>query len=83
MKIIAITTAGAEYMYSVWSAHAVPVSSAEKICAALNKAGYRIRDGKTWRLYDVGPLDNAYDIAKQQRFSVRSGRVYDNEMYSY
>ena len=83
MRIIAITSAGKEYLYSLWSAHAVPAASAEKICAALNKANYRIRPGQAWKLYDVGQLDSAHDIACQQRFYIRSGRIFDSDTYNY
>lgn len=76
-KIIAIAPAGAEYVYKRDSAHVVPVSSAEKIRSALNAAGYRLRSGETWHLYDVGPYDNAYGYAALQRFYIRSGHVYE------
>lgn len=83
MKIVAITRPGTEYIYSVFSAHAVPVSSAQRIRSALNASGYRLKAGQTWHLYDVDKYDDAHAIAQQQRFSVRKGRLYSVEMYQY
>ena len=80
MKILAITTTGTEYLYSMLSVHAVSVASAEKIRSALNNARFRLRDGETWYLYDVGPLDPAYDLACMQRFTVRSGRIFERRI---
>lgn len=75
MKIVAVAPVGREYLYRASTAHAVPVSSAEKIRSALNAALYNLRDGETWHLYDVGPYDDAAVYANYQRCSVRSGRV--------
>lgn len=73
-KIIAIAPAGAEYVYKRDSAHVVPVSSAEKIRSALNAAGYRLRSGETWHVYDADACELA---ACWQRFYIRSGRLYE------
>ena len=69
MKILAKTTEGAEYLYSVRSAHKVSARSGQQIADALNKAGYQLeRPGEKWHLYDVDEYDTAYDMGLYQSF---------------
>lgn len=79
MTIIAKTKPGAEFTYSVKSAHAVSKASAEYIRDICNQYKYRLREGETWHIYDVDEYDHAYDVAQ-----VQHGRVYRGivKMYS-
>ena len=70
-KFVAIACKGKEFIYRRDSAHAVPVSSAEKIRSALNAAGYRLRPGETWHLYDNEGL------YCWKKFYIRSGRIWE------
>jgi len=77
MKVLAIAPVGAEFLYTLSSAHAVPSSSAEKIRSALNAARFRLRDGETWHLYDLSPFEVETTAATYQRFYIRSGRLFE------
>ena len=83
MKILAITPTGKEYQFRTFSAHSVPASSAQVICEALNRSGYRLRSGEQWHLYDIGELDSAYPVARFQSFRRRSGKIFEYPVYKY
>ena len=78
MLILAVAPKGKEFLYRSSSAHSVPKASAYRIRDALNRAGHKLKDGEVWHLYEVGPYDNAYDIARYQSFSTRKGRIYES-----
>ena len=76
MKILAKTTEGAEYLYSVRSAHKVSARSGQKIADALNKYGWQLETpDEIWHLYDVDEYDTAYDYAQFQSFTIRDGKI--------
>lgn len=79
MTIIAKTTEGKEYLYSVKSAHKVSKASADYICKICNEYKYRLKEGEKWNIYDIDAYENAYEVALQQH-----GRVYKGivKMYS-
>lgn len=77
MKIVARSEKGREFFYIPSSARSVPVSSALKICNALNAAGYQLLAGEVWHVHDVDIFDTAYDYAQFQKFFIRSGKLYD------
>ena len=77
MKILAITTAGKEYMYSASSARQVSNTSAEKIRQVVNAYQYKLKPGQLWHCYDIDKYDVAYDYAMGQRFTIRKGVVSD------
>ena len=75
MLVLAISIQGAEYAYNAASAHKVSKASAEKIAAALNKAGYKLKPGQVWYPHTVYYLDNAYAYAENQAFTVYKGSI--------
>lgn len=75
-KMIAKTIAGKEFVYSRNSAHAVAKSSAQKICDALNRTRYNLKDGEIWHVYDMGQYERDYTAAGYQKFAQRKGRLY-------
>ena len=75
-KLVAVSPVGQEFFYNRATAHAVPVSSAKKICAALNAAGYKLKPGEVWTVHDCGAYEMEYTSACFQRFGIRQGRVY-------
>jgi hypothetical protein len=50
-KLIAKTRKGKEYMHSRSHAY-FAYKDADKICDALNKAEYQLKDGECWYVYD-------------------------------
>lgn len=50
-KLIAKTMVGKEYMHSRSHAYFAD-KHADQICAALNKARYKLKDGECWHVYD-------------------------------
>ena len=52
-KLIAKTIIGKEYMHSRSHAYFAD-KDADKICEALNKARYQLKDGECWYVYDYG-----------------------------
>lgn len=77
MTIIAKGCKGAEFYYKAASAHKAPKTSANKICEALNKAGYKLNDNETWHVYEVSGFENAAIYAEGQRFAIRKGRLIE------
>lgn len=75
MKIAAITIKGTEFVYRGSTAHKVPERSAAAIVDALNTAGFRLRPGECWHLYDIDKYTGAYDFALCQAFRVYRGAV--------
>ena len=75
MKIVAKSTKGQEFLYSVRSAHEVPKTSAEIICNALNDAHYDLAENEVWHIHDVDRFDRAYEYAVTQRFERRNGKI--------
>lgn len=77
MKILAVSVAGREYLYTASTAHAVPEKYIDAVRSVLNRSHFRLKDGETWHVHDVGPYDRAHAYASAQRFFIRSGRVYE------
>jgi len=50
-KLIAKTLVGKEFMHSRSHAYFAD-KDADKICEALNKARYKLKDGECWYVYD-------------------------------
>ena len=76
-KIIAKTRAGEEFMYSRNSARSVSERSAKRICEIANAAGYQLRPGEKWHVYDVADYEIEYSAAAYQSFKIRRGVVSD------
>lgn len=69
MKIVAITTDGAEFWFKVRTAHKVSNAGAEKICKILNHIRYDLNaTAEKWWVYDIDKFDIAYDYAMTQNF---------------
>ena len=77
MKILAITTAGKEYLYSIKTARAVSDRSAVKITRIINGNKYLLQPGQVWHCYDIDQYSAAYNAAQFQRFTIRRGVVSD------
>ena len=76
MKVLALSVKGAEYLYKASTAHKVSKASAEKIAAALNKAGYKTDGGRlVWYAHDVADWETAGIYASAQAFRVYRGSV--------
>ena len=50
-KLIAKTQIGKEFMHSRTHAYFAE-KNADRICEALNKAKYKLKEGECWRVYD-------------------------------
>jgi hypothetical protein len=70
-KLIAKTIIGKEYMHSRTHAY-VADKDADKICEALNKAGYQLKNGERWYVYDYG---YAPSYVEQAISLTRAGRL--------
>lgn len=77
MKILAITTAGKEFLYNPSTARAVSERSAEKIAEIVNANKYLISGDKKWHCYEIDRYDCAYDHALVHKFKIRKGIVSD------
>ena len=75
MLILAKSVKGQEFLYSKRSAHKVPKTSADKICEALNKINYDLKNGETWFKHEVTNYDDAYIFAETQAFRVSKGTL--------
>ena len=76
-KIIAKTMEGKEFIYSRKSSYSAPKTSAQKICDALNRAKWGLKDGEKWHVYEIGDWELDYMAAGYQRLSIRNGRIYE------
>lgn len=79
-KMIAKTMEGQEFVYSRKSAHSVPISSAAKICKALNDARYKLNPGECWHVYDCEGYEMDYTAAGYQKFCIRNGRIMEGRI---
>ncbi len=71
-KLIAKTLVGKEFMHSRTHAYFVD-KDADKICEALNKAKYNLKEGECWHVYDY---DNGQTAYVEQVISLtRTGKV--------
>ena len=77
MKIVARSEQGREFFYIPSSARAVSSKNATVILDLLNRSGYQLLAGEVWHIHDVGIYDSAYSYAQYQRFTIRSGKLYD------
>lgn len=84
MIIVALTREGSEYTYNRFSAHKVSKASAEKIRNALNENRYRIiAPDMKWHVYEIDKYSPAYDIGRNQSFTIRNGYLYERDCYTY
>lgn len=70
-KLIAKTIIGKEYMHSRSDAY-VADNDADKICEALNKAKYQLKENECWHVYDYG---YAPSYVEQAIGLTRTGRI--------
>lgn len=77
MKIVARSEQGREFFYIPSSARAASAKNATVIRDLLNRSGYQLLAGEVWHIHDVDIYDSAYDYAQYQRFTIRSGKLYD------
>lgn len=75
IKIIAKTIKGKEFFYNANSAYKVSANSAEKILTVLNSVRWNLSDNQVWHIYDIDEFDNAYTVARYQKFTIRKGTV--------
>lgn len=73
MLVCAISVEGKEYLYKSSTAHKVSKASAARICAALNKVRYNLKEGEVWYIHEVDNYDNASVYAEAQSFKVYRG----------
>ena len=59
-KLIAKTRIGKEFMHSRSDAYFADEEDADKICEALNKAKYKLKEGECWHVYDFNYGQTAY-----------------------
>lgn len=77
MFIVAQSVKGKEFLFKASTSHRVSKASAEKIAAALNRAGFMLpaSGGLVWYVHDVSDYDPAADYAHFQSFSVYRGTI--------
>lgn len=68
MTVLAKSVEGQEFLYSASSAHKVAKAAVGKVCEALNKLKYNLKEGEVWYKHDVDEYDSAFDYAQTQRF---------------
>lgn len=74
---VAITTERREYTYRIDSMIAVPTASAEAIADALNKAGYKLKPGEVWYIYENDWMTDDYIMQEIRSYSPRRNiKVY-------
>ena len=76
-KMIAKALEGQEFLYNPNTAHEVPKSSAKAICAALNEAGYKLKPGEVWHVYDCDEYTRRWTNAGALAFAKRNGYVVE------
>lgn len=71
-KLIAKTRIGREFMHSRTHAYFAE-KNADRICEALNKAKYKLKEGECWHVYDYDCSQAAY--VEQIISLTRTGKV--------
>ena len=71
-KLIAKTLKGKEFIHSRNDAYFAD-KNADKICDALNKANYKLKEGECWHVYDFDYAQTAY--VEQTISLTRAGNV--------
>ena len=79
-KMIARAVKGREFLYSPSSAHAVSAAGASSICAALNAAGWGLKPGEVWHVYDLGWYEREATAAGLQAFTRRAGCIKETRL---
>ena len=79
--VVAKSRKGAEYMYSVMSAHKVSARSGQRICDQLNSMKYDLKGDQVWSVHEVDKYDSAYDMAQEQKFYIAKGYLREKRMY--
>ena len=71
-KLIAKSIVGKEYMHSRSQAYLADKEEADKICAALNRAEYQLKEGECWHVYDYAPsyVDQIISLTKTGRIKL-------------
>lgn len=77
MLVVAKSLKGQEFLYNARSAHAVPKTSAKKICQALNDIKYQLKESEVWYLHEVDQYDIAYIFADGQKFCYRNKNLVE------
>lgn len=76
---VAKTTKGQEFLLDLDSLIAVPESSRQRICDALNNAKYRLKEGQIWHIYENDWYYNSHICHEIKRYGktmkVRTGYV--------
>lgn len=75
-RLIAKTMTGAEYLHSKSDSYFV-TRSAERILEILNDAGYHLKPGETWHLYDYDFYQDTYCT---KRLTYSHGNVYSHSI---
>ena len=81
-KIIAKTIDGQEFFYSRKDCYTVSKASCEKICAAMNRAKWQLKEKEKWFVYTVSDFDIKYTNACFQKLNIRKGRIYISNYWS-
>jgi hypothetical protein len=72
-KLIAKTRIGKEFMHSRSDAYFADKKDADRICEALNKAKYKLKEGECWYVYDYDFTQEWY--VEQVISLTRTGKV--------
>ena len=75
MFVVAKSLKGKEFFYVASSAHAVPKTSAKKICDDLNSVNYDLNEKYVWHVHEVDQYDNAFYYAEHQKFAYRNHKL--------
>lgn len=74
-KFIAISPAGAPYLFRMSSAIVTPETSTEKIAEYLNRIKYQIKDGEQWTIHENDFYYNER-ITRQIKSFSKSIKIY-------
>ncbi len=74
-KFVAITVEGSEFLYSRGFMIAVPTSTAQLICDALNKVRYELKPNQKWWVYDNDDVSDDWIEYEIRRFSKKAGKL--------
>ena len=75
MLVVAKSLKGQEFLYNARSSHAVPKTSAKKICQALNDIRYELKDDEVWHVHEVDQYDIAFLYAEGQKFCFQNKKL--------
>lgn len=75
MLVLAKSIKGKEFIYNARSAHKVSKKSAEKIRDTLNRLKYKLNDGETWYIHELGYYDGGTAYAETQQFTIYKNTI--------